>query len=365
MKHTLIAAIAATLIACGCSAGHADPDTAAETQGRTQALTEGTAALLEELDFSGTLLVSRDGDILLREAVTPPSLDTTAPVTPATRFPIASMTKSFTAALVLKLVDEGKLSLDQTLADLLPDFDVPYAGDVTLRQLLQNRSGIPHYVDIPGWFDNDVKRVFTEDSFLSTLAQLELKFPPGSDYLYSNVNYYLLAKVIDRYSGMDYETWLQTQILDPLGMTATGQLYGGADDLAVNYLKSDDGSYEVIPVVNPVLFRGTASMVSTVDDLRAWGEAIINGEIYSETAAAEAFNADTPMAWNVAELPAGDGQTTGVIFYNGRLIGYLSLILLLPEEDGVIVVLNNNTVGYENMLGLATELAAEYFGDAD
>ena len=365
MKHRLIAALAATLVACACSAGQPAQDAPTEAQGAGESEAEGLSALLDGLDFSGTVLVSRGGDLLLREAVDAPLPGDAPPVTPETRFPIASMTKSFTAALVLDLVDDGTLGLDQTLADLLPDVDVPYAGEVTLRHLLQNRSGIPHYIDIPGWFDNDVKRAFTDESFMDTLEQLELKFTPGSDYLYSNVNYYLLALIIDRHAGMSYEDYLTSQILGPLGMTATGQLYESTEGLAGNYLKNDDGTYEVIPVVNPALFRGTASMVSTVDDLRIWGQAVIEGRAYSEAASAEAFNPETPMAWNVVDLPLKDGQPARVLYYNGRLIGYLSLILLVPEEDGVIVILNNNTAGYETMLGLGTALATQSFAGAD
>lgn len=365
MKHRLIAALAATLLACSCAAEQAAPDTSGATQNTAEANTNALSALLDELDFSGAILVSKGGGVLIREAVNAAPIAEAEDVTAETRFPIASMTKSFTAALVLKLVDEGQLGLDQTLDALLPDFNAPYAGDVTLRHLLQNRSGIPHYIDIPGWFDNDVKRAFTDASFMEALEQLELKFTPGSDYLYSNVNYYLLALIIDRFSGMDYETYLQTQILDPFGMTATGQLYQNAEGLAVNHLKNDDGSYAVIPIVNPALFRGTASMVSNLDELKAWGDAIIGGKIYSDAAAAEAFDADTPMAWSVAELPVTENQTISVTYYNGRLIGYLSLIMLVPEEDGLIVILNNNTLGYENMVGLAATLATQNFGNGN
>jgi len=365
MKHRLIAALAATLVACGCTAEQPNPEAPAATQSAGEADSGDLSSLLDGLDFSGTVLVSRGDDLLLREAVDAPLPGDAPPVTPETRFPIASMTKSFTAALVLDLVDDGTLGLDQTLAELLPDFDTPYAGEVTLRHLLQNRSGIPHYVDIPGWFETDVKRAFTPETFLDTLEQLELKFPPGSDYLYSNVNYYLLALIIDRHAGMTYEAYLQSQILEPLGLTATGQLYEDADGLAENYLKNDDGTYEVIPVVNPALFRGTASMVSTVDDLRIWGRAVIEGRVHSEAASEEAFDPETSMAWNVADLPLKDGQPARVLYYNGRLIGYLSLILLVPEEDGVIVILNNNSAGYETILGLGTALATQYFAGAD
>ena len=366
MKNKIIAALAALpLLATGCAAGSSPTAPVAASKESSDSGADNLTTLLDEMAFSGTLLVSKGDDILLREAVNAAPIEDAADVTLDTRFPVASMTKSFTAALVLKLVDEGKLELDQTLAEVLPDFDVPYAGEVTVRHLLQNRSGIPHYIDIPGWFDNDVKRAFTDKTFIEALEGLELKFTPGRDYLYSNVNYFLLALIIDRHSGLDYETRLQTQILDPLGMTETRQLYQDKGGLAVNYLKNDDGAYEIIPVVNPVLFRGTASMVSTADDLNTWGHAVMDGAIYSEAAAAEAFHADTPMAWSVSELPVSDDRNVSVTYYNGRLIGYLSLIMLVPEEDGVIVILNNNTVGYDNMIGLAATLAADHFGGED
>jgi len=359
MKPSLIAAVSAALLVAPAAAAQA-ADTPAQS-GATRDMADPVDALLDELDFSGTLLVARGGEIMRRQAVNPASLDTASALTPETRFPIASMTKSFTAALVLELVDEGQLDLDRTLAELLPDFDVPYAGEVTLRHLLQNRSGIPHYIEIPGWFDTEVKQAFTEESFLAALEALEPTFPPGSDYLYSNVNYYLLARIVDRHCGMTYEACLRARILNPLGLSATGQIYADSGALATDYLRGEDGSYEVVPITNPVLFRGTASLYATVDDLNSWGQAVLDGTVYSDAAGAEAFNADTPMAWDIGRLPLGEDETAGVIYYNGRLIGYLSLILLLPEQDGVIVVLNNNTVGYSNMLGIAGTLAAEYF----
>ena len=359
MKTSFMAALVACCLAFGCSAEQRGPTA---TVSASEPATELTG-LLNDFNFSGSILVGKKGNIILRQAVNASRIEEVEAVTPETPYPIASMTKSFTASLVLKLVDDGKLNLDQSLKELLPDFNVPYARDVTLRHLLQNRSGIPHYVDIPGWFDTEVKRSFTEESFLDTLEALELKFQPGSDYLYSNVNYYLLARIIDRHAGARYEDYLRSQILDPLGLAHTGQIYQDASELAANYLRSEDGGYEIIPITNPALFRGTASMYSTIDDLFAWGQAIIAGEVFSEAGEKEAFNPEGPMAWTVASMPLGGAEPVEAIFYNGRLIGYLSLILLLPEQEGVIVVLNNNMVGYENMLNIASMLAEQHFGD--
>ncbi|KCZ65816.1 hypothetical protein L53_00470 [Hyphomonas sp. L-53-1-40] len=362
MNYAAIAALLFTLLTIGCAAKQAASNDTPAIEAIAEPPQE-IVEILEQFEFSGTILVGKKGNIILRQAVNASRIEEVEAVTPETRYPIASMTKSFTAALVLRLVDDGKLNLDQSLEELLPDFDVSYAQDVTLRHLLQNRSGIPHYVDIPGWFDNEVKRSFTEESFLDTLQALELKFQPGSDYLYSNVNYYLLARIIDRHAGGGYEDYLRSQILDPLGLADTGQIYQDVSGLAANYLHSDDGGYEIIPITNPALFRGTASMYSTIDDLFAWGQAIIAGEVFSEAGEKEAFNPEGPMAWTVTEMTIGGGEPTEVIFYNGRLIGYLSLILLIPEQDGVIVVLNNNTVGYENLLTIASRLSEECFGE--
>lgn len=362
MNYAAIAALLSTLLTIGCTAKQA----ASNDTPAIEAIAEPTqeiVEILEQFEFSGSILVGKKGNIILRQAVNASRIEEVEAVTPETRYPIASMTKSFTAALVLRLVDGGKLNLDQSLEELLPDFDVPYAQDVTLRHVLQNRSGIPHYVDIPGWFDNEVKRSFTDESFMDTLEALELKFQPGSDYLYSNVNYYLLARIIDRHAGTGYEDYLRSEILDPLGLAHTGQIYQDVSDLAANYLRTDNGGYEIIPITNPALFRGTASMYSTIDDLFAWGQAIIAGEVFTETGRKEAFNPEAPMAWTVTQMTIGSGEPTEVMFYNGRLIGYLSLILLLPEQDGVIVVLNNNTVGYENLLTIASTLAEEYFSE--
>lgn len=358
MKDTITAAFAAAFLIFGSAHAGQDGPEAPDTD---RAFPAQLAETLGELDFSGNILVSQGGEVVLRETVDAPSIASPQTMDADTRFPIASMTKSFTAALVLQLVDEDRLDLDSSLAELLPGFDVPYAGDVTLRHLLQNRSGIPHYIDIPGWFDNEVTRAFTDETFLAALEALELKFAPGRDYLYSNVNYYLLALIIDRHAGMTYEEVLQARILDPLGMTATGQIYDAPDRLAVNYLRQDDGSYATIPVSNPALFRGTASLYSTLGDLQAWGQAVIDGEVYSEAAAQEAFSDETPMAWDTGQLPLGEDAAAEVLFYNGQLMGYLSLILLLPERDGVVVVLNNNTAGYTNMLEIASILATQYF----
>lgn len=363
MKSTMMAVLALAFLAGGCAAERTSPPKTSAAEEQSEASTVVLASIPSGVDFSGAILVARGDDIIVREAVSSSSGEGANPIDLDSRFAIASMTKSFTAALVLELVDQDLVALDDTLSDLLPALETDWADQVTLGQMLRNRSGIPHYVDIPGWFDNEVKRSFSDESFLDAISALELKFEPGSDYLYSNVNYFLLACIIDRYSGMPYEDYLRSQILGPLGMQATGQLYEDPGQLAPNSLRLDDGTYETVPIVNPVLFRGTASMYSTIDDLRRWGQAVMDGQVYSKAGQRNAFDEDLPMAWALGQLPLGGERTTDVIYYNGRLIGYLSLIMLLPDEDGLIIVLNNNSAGYDALLTIAGALAAQVFGE--
>ena len=137
MNYATILAMMAALLTIGCTPEHAASYDAPAIDTNDQPSREITG-VLEELEFSGSILVGKKEEIILRQAVNAWPTEDVQPVNSDSRFPIASMTKSFTASLVLQLVDEGKLDLDQSLEELLPDFETLYARDVTLHHLLQN-----------------------------------------------------------------------------------------------------------------------------------------------------------------------------------------------------------------------------------
>ena len=113
--------------------------------------------MVQDRALSGVVLVATQGEPILEEAYNVDSLRADFEITVDTAFAIASLTKSYTATLVLRQVESGRIDLDAPIRVYLPDFNAAYANDVTVRQLLENRSGIPHYVDIPGWFEPKVK----------------------------------------------------------------------------------------------------------------------------------------------------------------------------------------------------------------
>lgn len=310
--------------------------------------------------FSGQVLISRAGETVYELNTGLADRDTGTPITAQSRFAIASLSKTFTTVLTFQAVEAGHLSLDDTLSDWLPEYDAPYADIVTVRQLLQNRSGIPHYIDLPDWFTPQGKAAYTPDHLLDTLSGLPLQFEPGADYLYSNSNFYLVGLILDRATGQTYEDLLAQTLLEPLGLASTGQIYEtqGRVGLAHNHLPNDNGEYERIEIVNPAVFRATASLSSNARDLHRWGEAIMDGGLLDTDSSDIMLDVDRPMAWTLAQLPVEHADTPIILqTYNGRLVGHTSMLTLLPDSEAIIIVLSNNAVAYNELAGLTVELA--------
>ena len=164
------------------------------------------------------VLVLRDGAPLIRRAYGLADLEQRAAATPATNYRLASMTKQFTAAAVLALMDEGRLSLDDAVRRWLPS--LPAAADaVTLRQLFTHTSGLLDYEDlIPA---GTTQQVHDADVLRLLESQNRTYFVPGTSYRYSNTGYALLALIVARASGKDFATFLRERIFVPLGMTGT------------------------------------------------------------------------------------------------------------------------------------------------
>lgn len=316
--------------------------------------------LIDENTLSGVVSVTIAGETVYERAFNNESLRETFEIETDTAFAIASLTKSFTAALTLDQVLSGNIELDAPVSAYLPDFDAAYADSVTVRQLLQNRSGIPHYVDVPGWFDPEAKAKFTPESFLAELSKLTLKFEPSTEYLYSNVNYYLLGLILDSTSGQRYESLLGDTILGPLGLTNTGQIYSDeTGTLAPTFLREGDG-YERIEITNPNLFRATGSQYSTTRDLALFADALMTGELLDAEAREVLFDPERPMGFSVTSDEIG-GSTVEIVTYNGELVGTTTMLTMFPEKRMSIAILSNNNTPYPTLVEITLALARSIF----
>lgn len=323
-------------------------------------LHSAVSELAEENGFNGVILVAEADNTLDAQVFGYTDLDAHTPITADTSFAIASLSKSITATLTLQLAEAGQLSLDDTVSDHLPFVSHDWTSQITIRQLLQNRSGLGHTTDIPGWFEPEWKSAQTPESFVEAALELPLRSTPGTEYYYSNIGYYLLGLIIDEASGTSYETALSEMILTPLGMETTGQIYDSPAPAnhALNYLPDGDDFIQ-ITLSNTWMFRAGASLYSNADDLLAWSHALQSGALISEDSMALLFDEEEPMAWNIGEAPLAEGAPpTPVRTYNGDMAGYTSIVSYFPEHDLTVILLSNTGPGYRTLLGMTLEIAA-------
>jgi D-alanyl-D-alanine carboxypeptidase len=307
------------------------------------------------------------------------------------RFFIASITKTFTSALVLKLADEGVLSLDDPVERWLPGV-VPRGTDITLRMLMSHTSGLADFLnDDPEAARDlilaDLTREFTAREAISYSTALPPVGEPGAQYHYANANYQILGEVLAAAGGAPLAEQIQTRLTWPLGLTQTaldvGQLV--PDELHSWFTLDDAGATPHAGSVHPdiprdldlrdfprsalISFSGAAGgMRSTIEDLLMWGDALYGGHVLSadSTSLLTAVPDGTPLQSAryglgvVAYDPQGDVSSGPPAFvgHDGDVVGNRSLLVRSPV--GVVVAIHANVeeVTLDDLVALATDLIA-------
>jgi CubicO group peptidase (beta-lactamase class C family) len=147
--------------------------------------------------FNGSVLVANDGKVIFSDGFGMANMEYDIPNSPQTKHRIGSITKQFTAALILQLVEEGKLELEQPISKYLPEYKGPAAEVVTIHHLLTHSSGIPSYTSFPNFFRDQSRNPSTPAEFVKTFADSTLQFTPGERYSYNNSAYFLLGHIIE------------------------------------------------------------------------------------------------------------------------------------------------------------------------
>lgn len=339
MKHFLVLGTLLLLLICQI----APPSFAAERsfeEGATERLRAVTAG-----DTSGVaVLVAREGKIVFQGGFGFADIEKKTPITPETKFRIGSISKQFTAAAVVRLAEQGKLSLEDSLAKYFPDF--PHAADVTLRQLLTHTSGLHSYTDKPE-FIGRVKEPIEPAKLIAWFQNDPPDFAPGKGFHYNNSAYFLLGEIVAKVSGKSLGDHLQATFFEPLEMKDTGTYVNTTPPagMASGYSFANE---KLDPALDWDMSwaGGAGALYSTVGDLFRWNEALFGGRVLSE-ASLEA--ATTPV-----ELPAEvDGMKYGYglmmlevrrlpgVGHGGGLNGWSTYLLRLPEQHCTVVVLTN------------------------
>jgi CubicO group peptidase (beta-lactamase class C family) len=299
--------------------------------------------------LNGAVLVAQHGKILYAKGVGLANMESGTPNTAQTKFDIASLSKQFTALLVLQQAAQGTLRLDGTVSQYLPWYRKDTGTSMTIEQLLHHTAGLPPDYDSRE-FTRTVaaSRQYAPRVFAEKFCQPDLVSAPGTKWAYSNCGYVLLGLILERVSGKPFADLLREQILSPLGMKNTGIDH---DDLAqfggaCGYLRHAGPRYTMGPDSQRGHLLAAGGMYSTVEDLFRWNQALSSSEFLPEKLHEEIFKpgmSDWGYGWFVRRIPAGaPGAGSTVAEMRGDMPeNFFAWILRYPEQDSVIIVLRN------------------------
>lgn len=293
--------------------------------------------------FEGAILVSKSDQIIFRKAYGFSDREKKKVISSDDSFLLASLSKPITAILVLKLVEQGRLELDDTLDNFIPQFNNKIGEEITLHHLLSHTSGIPNHFEIEGWFNKDFQRNTSDQDYINLISGMPVKFSPGADYHYSNLGYFLLGKVVEKVTKETFSANLSKHIFKPLEMNGSGVAAGIhlAPEIVKGYQWTENGGYREQVGVNVSLFGAAAAVFSNIEDLHRLDVALYGSELLNDKSKKKLFNSKLPYSWRVSKVPISRGREVNVHTYDGRLDGYSSKITRFTDKKYSIILLSN------------------------
>jgi D-alanyl-D-alanine carboxypeptidase len=291
------------------------------------------------------------------------------PIARGTVFRLGSITKQFTAAIILQLVDERRLSLDDPLSRFFPDHPQPGAS-ATVRQLLNHTSGIQSYTGIPGWMvEANLNRAYTTAEMIAVFRDRPSPSPPGARWAYNNSGYVLLGAIIERVTGMPWHEAVARRIARPLGLRSIR--YGVGEEtvplMAHGYTSSPEGGVRPADRVHMSVPHGGGALIGSVEDMARWARALHHGRVVS-AARYRLMIAPTRLPdGSVTDygfgLGMGDVRGRRAIGHNGLVAGFLADSRYLPDQDVFVAVFANSDAPAVSPSVTLRRLAAMALGD--
>jgi len=268
------------------------------------------------------------------------------PMKPEMIFRIGSMTKQYTAVAILQLVEQGKISLQDSIQKFIKEF--PGKGhSITIENMLSHTSGITDYEVLDAHVPNAIRVEFPAKQIIDSLSKLPLEFIPGSKYSYSNSNYFLLGYIIEQVSGKPYKDYLVENIFKPAGLSDTHYdspteiIPGRVSGYSVDGLKCRNADY-----ISMSLVYSAGALLSNVEDLYKWHQALNAYKLIKKETLEKAFTAFRFADGKVSEYGYGwfikDFQGTKSIGHGGRIDGFRSMETYFPDQDIFITTLFNS-----------------------
>ncbi len=297
-------------------------------------------------DGPGAAVIAvRDGKVVYRGARGMADLENGLPLTPESVFRLGSITKQFTGAAIMLLVERGELSLSDPLTKFLPDYPVHDPG-ITVEHLLTHTSGIFNYTNIPGYIRERVRTDVSTMELIDGFKDQEPDFAPGERFNYSNSGYVLLGAIIEEVSGQSYEEFVQRNIFDVLGMEHS--YYGGHARIIPKRARGyggEPGNWSNADFISMTHPHAAGSLLSTVGDMAIWDAALYTDKLLKPESVRRMIQ---PFTLNDGEDSAygfgfGIGTLKGrtAISHGGGIHGFSTYATRLPEDKVYVAVLTN------------------------
>lgn len=311
--------------------------------------------------LNGVVLIEQKGTILWHKAYGWKDFAAKTLNDTLTKFPILSITKSFTATVLLKLQEQGLISLKDPLSKYFPDY--PEGRKITLEQLLTHSSGIYNYTDNIDEGDSAIVcHPVSKDFVVEQFKNKPLAFQPGKSFSYNNSGYYLIGMVIEKVTGKSYEQNVRELIFEPLGMSNSGFDYINlpTEDKAVGYQFLNEKVQKRYPFYDSTVGYAAGSIYSTTGDMLKWAHAVSAGKLLSSNSWKEAL---TPKINGYGYgFQLGNYQNRQYIRHAGGYPGYVSEYLFYPKEEITILLLTNSGNYGKDLWPIASDVSKVIFG---
>ncbi|HEV2079878.1 MAG TPA: serine hydrolase domain-containing protein [Allosphingosinicella sp.] len=314
------------------------------------------------------VIIMDDGKIVYAAGQGLADIEARKPITPQTVFRLGSITKQFSAAVLLQLVDEGKVSLDDKLSKYLPTFPKPGA-DATIRQLLNHTVGVQSYTGIPGWMvEENTNRPYTTEQMIALFKDLPAPSKPGEKFAYNNSGYVLVGAVIEKVTGKPWHQAVEERLTRPLklGTIRYGVGESGFPNMAKGYTDGEQGP-KLASKIHMSVPHAAGALVGSVEDLAKWGYALHRGKVVS-AGSYSSMIAPTKLP-DGTTLPYGFGLSEGevrgrkAVGHGGGIFGFSTDSIYIPEEDVYVAVFTNSDDPQTGAGTAMRRLAALAIGD--
>ena len=323
-----------------------------KAQSLTQNLDRVTQQFVDYNQFGGVVLVAQKDRIIYQKSFGLANRSWNIPNTLDTRFQIGSITKPFTAILVLQQVARGKLKLQGKVNDYLPDYPQKTGQQITIHHLLSHTSGLVHYNDIPNYRRTIFNKGYTTAEYMKVFKDSTLQFEPGTQFDYSSFGYYLLGVILEKVTQKSYAQLLQKYIFDPAKMTHSSLDNGQVKTKQATAYRYDfnRGAYGYPDYRHYSTAFSTGGIFTTAEDLFKFQRSLMQGKFLPKNLQKMLFKVVKgryAYGWLVENVTIG-AQDVPLYWHDGGITGYTANLRILPKDQSCIIVLSN-TRGYKSV----------------